>query len=255
MHDHSDKSRLFLSIVIPARNEAGNLTVTLNKLSGVLDKAGIPFEAVIVDDYSKDNTIEVSTYLAGQDNRVRLVRNIYARGYGGAVRCGLEVFKGAAVVIFMADLSDDPEDIIKYYKKIIQGYECVFGTRFCNQSRVINYPWPKLILNRLGNFFIQIFFWLPYNDITNAFKCYSRKSVEGVSPLISAHFDLTVEMPLKAVIRGYRWCVVPVNWQGRKTGISKWKIKEVRSKYIFTLLYLWLEKFWKAKYSLPRSVC
>lgn len=245
--ESSDNLALSLSIVIPARNEAGNLPGTLNKIIKVLDQAAIPFEIIIVDDHSNDNTNEVLTRIAKQDARVKPVKNIYQPGYGYAVRCGLEVFKADAAVIFMADASDDPEDIIKYHKKIIQGHECVFGTRFSRQSKILNYPGHKLILNRLGNLFIQILFGLPYNDVTNAFKCYSRKTLAGISPLVSGRFNLTVEMPLKAVIRGYKWCVIPVNWYGRKKGISKWKIKELGSGYLFTLLYLWLEKLGKRK--------
>jgi dolichol-phosphate mannosyltransferase len=125
---------------------------------------------------------------------------------------------------------------------ICKGHECVFGTRFCRRAKVAGYPFHKLILNRLGNLFIQVLFWLPYNDISNAFKCYSRNAVEGMMPLISSHFNLTVEMPLKAAIRGYKWTVVPVNWSGRQKGISKFIIKEMGSRYLFIVLCLWLEK-------------
>jgi dolichol-phosphate mannosyltransferase len=242
MQNYNDKSELFLSILIPARNEAKNLSGTLDNLTRVLVKAALTFEIIVVDDHSNDNTSELLSRITAQEPRIKLIKNIYHLGYGYAVRRGLEVFKGDAVVILMADSSDDPEDVIKYYNKIHQGYDCVFGTRFSSQSRIVNYPWHKLILNRLGNFFIQVSFWLPYNDITNAFKCYSRKAIAGMSPLISCRFNLTVEMPLKAVIRGARWCVVPVNWYGREKGVSKWKIREAGSRYLFIIFYLWLEK-------------
>jgi len=236
-----------LSIIIPAHNESKNIETALQKIIEVLDKAAIPFEIIVVNDYSSDGTAEIVNLVAQKESRVKLIENPYAKGYGFAVRRGIEVFSGEAVVIVMADSSDEPEDIIKYYEKFIKGNECVFGTRFHPQSQLINYPWHKLILNRLGNFLIQVLFWLPYNDITNAFKCYSRKSIEGMLPLISCHFNLTVEMPLKAIIRGYRWCVVPINWHGRVSGISKWKIKETGSRYLFIILSLWLEKLLSCK--------
>lgn len=237
-----NRNLVLFSIVIPARNEAGDLPKTLAGIVKVLDKAAVPFEIIVVNDHSRDNTLEVLDKFIKQDPRVKLVNNRFAPGYGYAVRCGLEVFKGEVVAILMADASDDPQDIIKYYEKIIQGYECVFGTRFSKQSKIVNYPWPKLVLNRLGNFFIQVFFRLAYNDVTNAFKCYSREAVEGISPLMASRFNLTVEMPLKAILRGYKWCVVPVNWLGRKKGISKWKIEEMGSKYLITILSLWRER-------------
>ena len=241
------KTKPLLSILIPAHNEAGNLPITIQKIVETLDKAAIPFEVIVVNDHSRDKTAEVITLMSKEDPRIKLVNNTCSKGFGYAVRRGLEVFNGDAVVIVMADLSDDPEDIIKYYKIMLKGYECAFGTRFCRKAKILNYPWHKLILNRLGNFFIQLLFWLPYNDVSNAFKCYSRQAIEGLSPLISCHFNITVEMPLKAITRGYKWCVVPTNWQGRAKGISKFKIKEMGSRYMFIILYLWLEKLLSRK--------
>lgn len=236
------KIKTLLSILIPVRNEARNLPVTIQKIVEILDKAAIPLEIIVVNDYSRDETAKVITLISKEDPRIKLVNNIYSKGFGAAVRRGLEVFNGDAVVIVMADLSDDPEDIVKYYKIMLKGYECVFGTRFCRQAKISNYPWYKLMLNRLGNLFIQLLFRLPYNDVSNAFKCYSRKAIEGILPLISCHFNLTVEMPLKAIIREYKWCVVPTGWHGRVKGVSKFKIKEMGSRYMAIILYLWLEK-------------
>lgn len=242
MQSKSEKIKHLLSIIIPAHNEVRNLPSIIQKLIDVLDKALIPLEIIVVNDHSKDSTAKIVNKISEDDQRVKLVENTYLRGIGYTVRRGLEVFSGDMVAIVMADSSDEPQDIIKYYKLILKGYECAFGTRFCRQAKIINYPWHKLILNRLGNLFIQLLFWLPYNDVTNAFKCYSRKAIEGISPLISCHFNLTVEMPLKAIIRGYKWCVVPTNWYGRVEGYSKWNIKEMGSRYMFIILYLWLEK-------------
>jgi dolichol-phosphate mannosyltransferase len=242
MDTSGSNSKPLLSILLLAHNEAKNLLATTKKIVAVLDRAAIPLEVVVVNDHSKDNTTEIIKEISKEDPRIKLIENKYPNGYGYALRCGLEAFTGDAVVIAMADASDDPADIIKYYTMICRGYECVFGTRFCNKARVINYPLLKLVLNRLGNLFIQTLFWIPYNDITNAFKCYSRTAIEGMSPLISCHFNLTVEMPLKAIIRGYKWTVVPTNWFGRTGGISKWHIQEMGSRYLFIILYLWLEK-------------
>lgn len=231
-----------LSILIPARNEAMNLPATVRTISDALDKKYVPFEIIVVNDHSTDDTVRIVEQISKNEPRVKLADNTYLPGYGYAVRKGLEVYKGGAVVIVMADLSDDPQDIVKYYGLMQKGNDCVFGTRFCRQAKITDYPLHKLILNRLGNLFIQALFWLPYNDVTNAFKCYSREAVEGMAPLISAHFNLTVEMPLKAIIRGYKWTVIPTSWHGRQKGISKFKIKEMGSRYIFIILYLWFEK-------------
>ena len=231
-----------LSVVIPARNEAESLRVTIMKIVATLDGEQVPFEVLVVDDHSTDSTKEELAVLGGKDGRIRCVQNDYPQGFGFAVRKGLDVYKGDAVVIMMADNSDEPADLLKYYRKIQEGYDCVFGTRFAKRTKVTDYPQHKLIFNRFGNWFIQLLFWLPYNDVTNAFKCYRREVIDGIRPLVSCHFNLTVEMPLKAIVRGYTWCVVRTNWYGREKGVSKWKIKELGSRYMFIILYVWLEK-------------
>ena len=142
----------------------------------------------------------------------------------------------------MADGSDDPADIVRFYRALEQGYECVFGSRFIQGSQIIGYPRPKLVMNRLANLLIRALFMLRYNDVTNAFKMYRRSAIAGIQPLLSHHFNLTVELPLKCIIRGYRYTVLPNSWKGRKNGVSKLRIKEMGSRYLFIILYCWLER-------------
>jgi len=233
---------LFLSVVIPCRNEARNISRTIRNIIKILEKNNISFEIVIVDDYSSDKIKPKIDVWREKEARVRYIKNDYPAGFGFAIRKGLDSYKGDAVAIVMADGSDDPADIIRYYTKLCEGYDCVFGTRFSKKSKIIGYPFHKLIINRVGNWFMKILFWIPYNDVSNAFKCYRREAINGISPLFSCHFNLTVEMPLKAITRGFSWCVIPTNWFGRKKGISKWKIKELGSRYLFIVGYVWLER-------------
>jgi len=231
-----------LSVIIPARDESGCVAGTVTSVLSALRKAGIPREILVVDDGSSDGTALLVEELAGREPDVRLVRNSDRHGFGMAVRLGIEHATGDAVAIFMADASDDPEDLVRYYRKLEEGYECVFGSRFIHGSKVLDYPPHKLLLNRCANLFIKSLFALRYNDITNAFKCYRREAIQAMMPLISPHFNLTVEMPLKAIIRGYSYAVIPISWTNRKTGISKLRVKEMGSRYLFIVLYLWLEK-------------
>lgn len=228
-----------LSVVIPAHNEEGSIGETLALVSRKLQGAGIPYEIIVVDDNCSDATATVA--LAGDDN-IRLVTNTGRNGFGMAVRAGLAAARGDAVAVMMADLSDSADDLLLYYQTLQEGYDCVFGSRFIRGGRVVDYPPHKLLMNRAANLFIRLLFGLRYNDITNAFKCYRREVIETMQPLISPHFNLTVEMPLKAIIRGFRYTVVPITWTNRKTGISKLKIREMGSRYLFIVLYLWLEK-------------
>jgi dolichol-phosphate mannosyltransferase len=230
------------SVVIPAYNEEGCIAKTIESLSQTLAEANIPYEILVVNDNSRDRTEAILQDLTAYSDRVRYLNNYYPNGFGFAVRCGIENFSGDAVAVVMADSSDSPEDLVKYYHKLQQGYECVFGSRFVKGGKIIDYPVHKLTINRLANLFIKVLFGLKYNDTTNAFKAYRREAIEGIFPLISHHFNLTVEMPLKAIIRGYSYATIPISWRNRQTGVSKLKIKEMGSRYLFIVLYALLEK-------------
>lgn len=232
-----------LSVLIPAHNEADCVRDTVHRLHQILTDNAVPFEILVVNDHSTDETRRVLEDLGRQVHGFRWIDNhARPRGFGYALQAGLDAFEGDAVCIVMADASDDPDDVVKYYRKLEEGYECVFGSRFTHQSRVVDYPRHKLLLNRMANWFIRILFGLDYNDTTNAFKCYRRDVIRGIQPILSAHFNITVELPLKAVVRGYTYSVVPINWYNRTTGLSKLKIREMGSRYLFIVLYVWLEQ-------------
>jgi dolichol-phosphate mannosyltransferase len=230
------------SIVIPARNEAKNLQVVVPKLVTELQRAGINHEVLVINDSSTDDTREVLVELAARHPELRLVENPPPNGFGLAVRAGLANFRGDAVAIVMADGSDDPADLLKYHTKLQEGYDCVFGSRFIAGSRLVDYPMHKLILNRFANLFIRVLFQIRYNDVTNAFKCYRREVIAGLEPILAHHFNLTVELPLKAIIRGYSFAVIPISWTNRTSGVSKLKIREMGSRYLFIVLYCLLER-------------
>lgn len=232
----------FLSILIPAHNEESGISETCAALVQGLSDANISdYEILVVNDHSTDRTESVLEGLAKTMPRVRYVNNDGGQGYGCAVRKGLDCYRGDAVAIVMGDLSDSPEDVIAYFREIKNGAECVFGSRFVAGSKVSNYPRFKYVVNRLANWFIKVGFRLDHNDITNAFKAYRREVIEGIQPLLSHHFNLTVEMPLKAIIRGYRYVAPPIAWTNRTTGQSKLRLREMGSRYLFIVLYCWLE--------------
>ncbi len=232
-----------LSVVIPARDEEGSVGATVEHLHLELRLRSIPHEIVVVDDGSTDRTWEILEILRARIPEIAPVRNLGAHGFGRAVIHGLDHSRGDAVVIMMADASDEARDVVVYWEKLQEGWDCVFGSRFIKGGGTIDYPWLKLTLNRLFNTFIRILFNLPFNDTTNAFKAYRRHVIDGCRPLIAPHFNLTVELPLKAVVRGYSWTVVPITWRNRRAGEAKLKIKEMGSRYLFICLYVWLEKY------------
>ena len=235
---------MHLSIIIPAYNEESIIAKTVESLNKCLNnKISGKYDILIIADHCTDNTEKILEKLSEQYECVTWIRNNNSPGFGMAVRCGLNAFRGDAVVIFMADSSDSPLDILLYYERLKEGYDCVFGSRFIKDGYVKKYPVHKLVLNRITNYFIRLLFWYKYNDTTNAFKAYSRRAIEGCRPFLSPHFNLTVELPLKAVIRGYSYDVVPVSWVNRSNRASNLRIKEMGSRYFFIIFYCFIEKW------------
>lgn len=231
------------SVVMPARNEEESLPGTLEHLHLELSLNQVPHEIVVVDDGSTDKTWQVLQDLCRKISVLRPIQNNGQHGFGRAVAFGLNHIQGDAAVIMMADESDDARDAVRYWKLLNEGWDCVFGSRFIAGGGVIDYPKTKLLFNRLANFVIRIIFNIPLNDTTNAFKAYRRTVIQGCEPLIAPHFNLTVELPLKAIVRGYSWTVVPITWRNRRFGEAKLKIKEMGSRYFFICAYVWLEKY------------
>jgi dolichol-phosphate mannosyltransferase len=241
-----------LSVIIPARDEEGCIASTVEHLTVELRLRGVPHEIVVVDDGSRDGTWAILQDLKSRIPVLSPVQNHGEHGFGRAVLYGLEQMRGDAAVIMMADESDDCRDVVHYWEKLNEGWDCVFGSRFIKGGGTIDYPWTKLVLNRLANKFLQFLFNIGLNDTTNAFKAYRKTVIDGCRPLIAPHFNLTVEIPLKAIVRGYSWTIIPITWRNRRTGEPKLKIKEMGSRYLFICLYVWLEKFFsRGDYTKP----
>jgi dolichol-phosphate mannosyltransferase len=231
-----------LSVVIPARNEAGCIASTVQHLDLELNLQSVPHEIIVVDDGSSDGTWEALEALAARVPSLRPVRNDGLNGFGRAVTKGLDSMTGDAVVIMMADESDDCRDVVRYWNKLGEGWDCVFGSRFVRGGGVIDYPWLKLMLNRIVNWVVRLAFGISLNDTTNAFKAYRRTVIDGCRPILAPHFNITVELPLKAIVRGYSWTVIPITWRNRRTGLSKLDLREMGSRYLFICAYVWLER-------------
>jgi dolichol-phosphate mannosyltransferase len=232
-----------LSVVVPARNEEGCISATVEHLDVELRLRGIPHEIVVVDDGSTDSTWKILCELQRRIPSLSPVQNAGPNGFGRAIVNGFEHAHGDALVVMMADESDDFRDAVRYWEILNEGWDAVFGSRFIKGGGVIDYPAHKLLINRMANLFLRILFRVPLNDFTNAFKAYRRTVIEGCHPFLSPHFNLTIELPLKTIVRGYSWTVMPITWRNRRSGESKLKIKEMGSRYLFIALYCWLEKY------------
>ena len=235
-------SKITLSIIIPAHNEEKNLGKTVNDLTIVLQKEQVPYEIILVNDNSSDTTPEIIKELMDNNSNIKTIDRKPPSGFGRAIRSGFELISGEAVVICMADSSDDPLDVIKYYNKLEEGYDCVFGSRFIKGSSVKNYPMAKLLVNRIVNKIIQWLFWCKFNDLTNAFKAYRTEVIRSCGPYRACHFNITLELSLSALARKYSICQVPVNWYGRTWGSSNLSLKKMGRRYLVTLIKIYAEK-------------
>lgn len=232
------------SVVVPVRDEEDCVGAMVKSVASFLMKEGVSIEIIAVLDGCNDSSEQVLNAISELDGVLKILKTSETnRGFGSAVNLGISSSSGDVVVIMMADGSDSPQDALRYYRKILEGYDCVFGTRFSYGGIHQGYPIFKLILNRLANFFIRTVFGYRLDDTTNAFKAYKREVLESISPIISRHFNITVELPVKAILRGYSYAAIPVSWRNRKTGKSKLKLREMGSKYFATCVYLWVENY------------
>jgi len=237
-----EKNRLRYSVLIPAYNEQENIIPTLESLAEALRAESIPFELLVVNDNSTDDTAQVITRKSEEIGEIRLVHNTPPGGLGRAIRCGLNHFSGDVLAVVMADSSDHPEDVVRCYRKIEEGYDCVFGSRFIQGSKVTHYPPVKLVVNRIVNKVMQLLFLTHHNDLTNAFKVYRRHVIESILPLQAAHFNITIEMSLSSLIRRYRIAQIPITWSGRTWGVSNLRLRKMGRRYLCTLLMIWCER-------------
>ena len=237
-----DARELRLSIVIPAYNEQENLPRTIRELAATLVEAAIPFELIVVNDNSADATADTVRRLGAELPQLRLVDRKPPRGFGRAVRAGIEAVTGDVVVLVMADASDSPRDVVAYYRKICEGYDCVFGSRFIAGGKVTDYPRVKLIVNRIVNKVVQWMFRCPFNDLTNAFKAYRTDVVRELGSLQSCHFNITLELSLGTLVRQCRIAEIPISWTGRSWGASNLRLREMGRRYLATILRAYADK-------------
>lgn len=236
-----------LSLIVPTYNEAAVIERTVRDFHQALKEKQVDHEILIVHGRSTDNTEEILIKLEKEIPELRHINEKPPFGFGYAIRYGLENFTGDAVAIVMADRVDDPKDLLRFWEKYQEGYDCVFGSRFSKGSYLHKYPPFKLVLNRIFNVFLMALFQIRYNDTSNSFKLYSRKFIEEVSPLESDYFNITIELPLKVIVRGYKYAVVPNNWTNTSKKVSNLSIRKMTYYYFKTAFKALFERWFYKK--------
>jgi len=228
-----------LTVLIPAKNECKIILSTLNKIKKkLLNK--IKYEIIVIDDFSSDNTFEIVKKIKNKNIKIFKNKKI---GLGGAISEGILRSRNDYVCIFMADCSDSICDMINYYllaKK--NSLDAVFGSRFLKKSKIDGYPFFKLFLNRVFNYFVMIIFFCKFNDYTNAFKLYKKNFLRSLLPIFSESFNVFLELPLRAITQKKKYIILPISWKERKNGSSKFRIRELGSKYFSTLIFCFFER-------------
>lgn len=163
------------SVVIPVRNEAGNLTELTGRLHSVLGTMSERYEIIYVTDLNRDNTVGLLRELNQADSRVKAIKLSNAFGHHVAVLAGLAHSRGAAVVIMDGDLQDYPEDIPVLFARLREGHDIVYGTKERKNESAYR--------NLLSRTFVKVLGRLTDFDMdlnTSMFRIVSRRVVDAV---------------------------------------------------------------------------
>jgi dolichol-phosphate mannosyltransferase len=222
-----------ISIIVPAYNEEENIISVIHKIEEVV---AIDHELIVVNDHSSDRTRELVTNLLKQYPKLRLIDNELESGFANALRSGFLAAGADAIVPVMGDLCDDLATIKLMAKKIEEGFDVVCGSRYIRGGCQIGGPRFKRLFSRLGGFSVGFFLGIPVHDISNAFKMYKKEVIKSIE-LKAQGFEISMELPVKAHLKGFKITEVPTVWRDREAGQSSFKVFVLLPRYI--KLYAW----------------
>jgi glycosyltransferase involved in cell wall biosynthesis len=212
-------SPLKLSVVVPFYNEEQNIRLMHAAVVSALSPLGVPYEIVLVDDGSRDNTFTIAAELAANDPNVRVVK--FRRNYGqtAAMAAGIEHARGEVIVTMDGDLQNDPGDIPLFLAKMDEGNDIVVGWRFNRQDKLVS----RKIPSRIANALIARITGVPIRDNGCSLKAYRASLIKKI-PLYS---EMHRFIPAMANIAGPRIAEIKVRHHARRFGTSKYGISRV----------------------------
>jgi glycosyltransferase involved in cell wall biosynthesis len=223
-----------LTIVIPAHHEEDTIGGTLRALHAGVH---IPFQAVVVYDLDEDPTVAAVQAGIGEWPEAHLLKNTFGRGALGAIRTGLEAAETELVVVFMADLSDDPEVVNAMVVEADRGADVVSASRYMKGGSQSGGPRLKSLLSRLAGQSLHMLTRIPTHDPTNSFRLYRADLIRAFSIESRGGFEVGLELTVKAYLAGRKVAEVPASWQDRTSGESKFQLGKWLPLYLHWYLY------------------
>jgi glycosyltransferase involved in cell wall biosynthesis len=208
-----------LSIIVPMYNEQESVELLYRAIVNAVAPLSRAFEMILVDDGSKDRTVEIATALARGDSRLRIVK--FRRNYGqtAAMAAGIEHARGDILVTMDGDLQNDPEDIRHFIDKIEEGYDVVVGWRFNRQDKLVSRKIPSRIANKL----IAKVTGVSIQDNGCSLKAFKASLIKNI-PLYS---EMHRFIPAMASMAGPRLAEIKVRHHARRFGQSKYGLSRV----------------------------
>ena len=222
-----------LTVVIPVFNEEENILDVISKVEADLR---LPFELIVVNDHSSDNTKNIVVDLAKRYSNISLVENKLDPGFANAIKTGLASVKTEVVVLVMGDLCDDLKTIPFMLEKIEAGFDVVCGARYIKGGARIGGSKIKGFFSFFVGKTMSIFTGIPTCDVANAFKMYRKEVIDSID-IESSGFEVSMELTLKAYFQGFKITEVPTVWHEREKGKSSFKMLNLTPDY--SKWYLW----------------
>lgn len=224
-----------LTIVVPVRNEAQNIGPLFEQLArDVMTRS----EVLIVYDTDTDPTVAAARSKASSAPfDVRLIRNSFGSGPANALRAGFDAARGDAVVVVMADLSDQLTVIDRMILRMNDGADLVAGSRYVRGGRQDGGPFLKGILSRTAGVSLRVASGLPTYDATNAFKMYRTSHLRALRIDSSHGFEISMEITVKGWLAGWRIDELPAIWTDRVAGSSKFQLWRWLPRYLHWYFY------------------
>jgi glycosyltransferase involved in cell wall biosynthesis len=233
-----------VSFIIPFHNEEKNSPLMLERVLTYGKSKKLDFEIIPVDDRSSDNTANILKIFAKKNKEVKPVirtrdSEIKGNTMGKALIEGTKNSNGDIIIWTMGDMADDTKTYGEIIKKLQNGFDMVFGSRYMPGGSRGNLDPLKAFLSSWGTLLSRVLFGIKVHDITNAFRGFKREVIESIK-LESSGFSISPEFAIKAYLCGFKLGEVPTVYTNRIEGVSNFKLYNMTKSYLSLFLKLFI---------------